>query len=292
MNLMYLVFGGNSQNHSQANFSILTFLAQEQFLNKIIVLTDTPDFYNSLNHPKVQIEKTTTEEMKDWQGDYNYFWRVKIKAVEKIALKYPEDHLLYLDSDTFLFGDLSKLAQILDQGHSIMHLKEGPLSSFKTKSKKTLWNELKGKSIQDIEINQNSAVWNAGVIGISQKNLKTIPALTLSVCDELCQSVKPNWLIEQFSFSIVLNHLTELHPSQDSIAHYWGNKNGWNDFITQFFTKAFMNKLSIQQTIQAIKNVDWKKVPIHERTSQNRKRLLNFVDLILPKSGIKYLNDK
>ena len=39
MNLMYLVFGNNIDIHKQANFSILTFLTQKKFINKVIVVT-------------------------------------------------------------------------------------------------------------------------------------------------------------------------------------------------------------------------------------------------------------
>ena len=42
MQLLYLVFGTNIQNHFQAHFSILTFLRQGQDELTITVMTDAP----------------------------------------------------------------------------------------------------------------------------------------------------------------------------------------------------------------------------------------------------------
>ena len=85
MQLLYLVFGENVQNHLQANFSILTFLRQgPHFFKRIVVVTDAPAFYHHLQEV-VTISPIDAATLLDWQGDYKFFWRAKIKAIEFIG---------------------------------------------------------------------------------------------------------------------------------------------------------------------------------------------------------------
>lgn len=42
----------------------------------------------------------------EWQGSYGYFFRLKIKALEYVAKEYPNQNLLYLDGDTFIYNSL------------------------------------------------------------------------------------------------------------------------------------------------------------------------------------------
>ena len=56
------------------------------------------------------IEKET---LHDWEGEFKFFWRAKTKALELAARQQPELPLLYLDSDTLLYGSLPAMRQQL-----------------------------------------------------------------------------------------------------------------------------------------------------------------------------------
>ncbi|RZJ93812.1 MAG: hypothetical protein EOO60_04420, partial [Hymenobacter sp.] len=120
MQLLYLVFGTNIQNHFQAYFSILTFLRQGQGELKITIMTDAPEFYRHLG-AAVTVQVVEKETLREWEGEFKFFWRVKIKALERAAQQHPELPLLYLDSDTLLYGSLPAMRQQLAAGQALMH---------------------------------------------------------------------------------------------------------------------------------------------------------------------------
>jgi hypothetical protein len=80
MQLVYLVFGPNEANHTQAYFSILTFLRQAAALTGITVVTDRPDFYARLAG-RVQLLPVDATLLREWEGPHRFFWRLKIKAL-------------------------------------------------------------------------------------------------------------------------------------------------------------------------------------------------------------------
>ncbi|RZJ91515.1 MAG: hypothetical protein EOO60_07920, partial [Hymenobacter sp.] len=119
MHLLYLVFGTNIQNHFQAHFSMLTFLRQGQGELVITVVTDAPEFYRHLESA-ITVQVIDQATLREWEGEFNFFWRVKIKALEQAARQHPELPLLYLDSDTFLYGSLPALRAHLGAGRALM----------------------------------------------------------------------------------------------------------------------------------------------------------------------------
>ena len=165
MNIIYLVFGDELSNHLQANFSILSMLTQEKVINSINVVTDQPNFYNHLaDYIKTfEIDHKTLE----WKGPYDFFWRVKIKAVELLTRTYKNENLLYLDSDTFLFGNLNQIKDKLNEGFSFMHLSEGKLAQLGSKEESGCGDKHVIKA--SVQLNHRNPLYgNAGVIGIPE----------------------------------------------------------------------------------------------------------------------------
>ena len=80
-------------------------------------------------------------------GEHKFFWRVKIKALELIAKKYPHESILYLDGDTFFYQRTDKLSKSLQSGQNHMHVKEGKLSLLSSKTEKLMWQQMKGRHI-------------------------------------------------------------------------------------------------------------------------------------------------
>src|SRR4051794_18816673 len=110
MNLLYLTFGDNISNHIQAHFSIWTFLTQRNNINTISVITDYPTFYNSLKD-YISIIQIDEETLIQWKGKYDFFWRIKIKAIEMLCNQYNNEPVVYLDSDTFLHCNIKPLKE-------------------------------------------------------------------------------------------------------------------------------------------------------------------------------------
>ncbi len=112
MNIFYIVFGHRCENHVQAYFSLCSFLSQTDQLDRIYMMTDAPEFYQKLN-AVIHILPIMQEQLSDWQGERQFFWRIKIKAIEFIFALHPNEQVVYWDNETFLFSDIKQLREDL-----------------------------------------------------------------------------------------------------------------------------------------------------------------------------------
>jgi len=288
MNIVYLVFGNNIDHYQQVYFSIYTCIARKNIEDKIIVVAQDPSLFRSFED-NIEIIPIDKDVIKIWEGPYQFFWRVKIKALQLIAQKYPLDPILYLDGDTFFYKDIDTLRNGLISGQNYMHLKEGKLSVLSSKTEKLMWKQTKGKIYHNIRIDENSAMWNAGLIGISNKQFDCLD-LTLGINDAMCADGVTRRLIEQFAFSLGLNQYSALQPANQIVGHYWGNKKGWNKIIDHFLKECFMKNYSLDQIIERMKEMDLTKNPIGIKESSTQKRLTNLIDKFFKPKNPIYAN--
>ena len=277
MNLLYLVFGENRQNHAQAYFSICSFLSQTEDSDRIYMMTDAPDFYKKLGN-KVQILPITQEQLSDWQGEFQFFWRAKIKAIEYVCGLHPDECVLYLDTDTFLFGDINQLKKALQ--NPVMHLKEGDLSALKSKTEKLMWQQTGNQSFGGITINH--AMWNAGVVGIPANKGLSITQLALNICDDMLEKEVTRRLIEQFALSVALFETGKLSAVSKFIGHYWSNKEEWNAEIQKLMADSFLKNNSLEDDIQTVGKFNFKKIAIHKRVPNTQRRLRKLIKKWFP----------
>ena len=276
MNIVYLVFGTKIENYQQAYFSIFTALLHKNDDDKIIVITDDSSLFGFFED-KIETIVINQDTIMDWEGPHQFFWRVKIKALQLVAQKYPQDSILYLDSDTFFYKNTDVLLTALQNGNQFMHLNEGKLSQLSSKTEKLMWKQMKGKSYGNIIINENVAMWNAGLIGVSQKHFECLE-LTLQINDAMCADGVTRRLIEQFAFSLGLNQYSELQPADHIVGHYWGNKKQWNDTISLFLRECFMKKYHFDAVVERIKDMELSKIPIRIKESSTQRKLKNLID--------------
>lgn len=287
MIITYLVFGEELKNYQQAYFSILTFLEQLQASDSIVVITDNPQNF-SLFEKQITLIKAEKKQLQEWRGKYDFFWRIKIKAVEYIMQEFRKQPILYLDSDTFLYKDLNDLRNKFHLGINCMHTKEGKLSRLPTKTERKMWQQIKYKKFASILIDKQTAMWNAGAIGIAPSNFHQIEQV-LQMCDEMCKAGVTRRLIEQFSFSVVLNNEKPLAAAEHTIGHYWGNKESWNEVITKLICEAHMQNLSIEQQMHKAVNINFTQLPIRKRIPNTRLRLEKKLQTLLPDKSQVYL---
>ncbi|OOF67934.1 hypothetical protein BKG89_08600 [Rodentibacter caecimuris] len=287
MNIVLLTFGKNLENHYQAAFCILTFLKDKNIKN-IIVLTDSPEFYQFISE-YVKIILITEEILSEWQGEYRFFWRIKIKALEFIFRKYPDEHLFYVDSDIFLAKNLDLIHRGLDKGRSFMHKKEYLFSDKgDSNTERKMIACLNNKIFSGIQFNENTPMWNAGVIALPKEKAAALINLSLNICDEICATDCPRRLVEQLSFSVALNHLTELFACEDEIGHYWGNKIEWNEMISQFFIQKSLKKMTVKDCIRQLQDFDWQSIPLEKKVRSTNKRFKQIIDKFFPPKSIRF----
>lgn len=287
MNIVYFVFGSKINYYQQVIFSICTALINKEESDRIIIIAEEPTFFKVVEE-FVTIIPINNDVINEWKGDYSYFFRVKIKALELIANEYPNQDILYLDGDTFIYKPLSVIKEDLNKGLNILHLNEGPLSTLPTKSEKKLWGSLKNKKFGDILIDEKTCMWNSGVIGISTKHFQTI-SLALQICDEMCLANVEYFTKEQLAFSIAGACYTEVKPADHVIGHYWGNKEEWDVIISDWMKKSLMSNYTLQEMIEQVKNVPFKEIPVYVKRSNTGIRLTKKIQTMFKPRSKSYI---
>ena len=287
MNIVYLVFGNNLEHYQQIYFSIFTAMARKKENDRIVVIAEDPSLFNFFEE-SVEIIEINKEIIKRWEGQYQFFWRVKIKALQLIAEKYPSESVLYLDGDTFFYQDLITVREGMNNGQNFMHLEEGKLSSLSSKTEKLMWKQMQGKEYNHIKIDKNSTMWNAGLIGISKHHLDSLQ-IVLDVNDAMCADDVTRRLIEQFAFSLGLSKNTELKSADHIVGNYWGNKKHWNTIITNFLKESFMKKHDLLQIIENLKEMDLTQNPVWVKESNTERRLEKFLNKFYQNKKTTYI---
>lgn len=289
MNLLLLTFGSNLENHYQAAFCVLTFLKDPKIKN-VIIITDYPEFYYLFGN-KIEIITIDKSKLNDWKGKYDFFWRIKIKALELAQLKYPNEHLIYVDSDTFLASDTSDILKKLDNNIGVMHIFEYKLSNIsQSNTARKMYSALNGKTFSSITINHHTEMWNAGVIALPKDKAKQIIDLSLTLCDEICATNCPRRLVEQFAFSLALKHFTDLSPCDNAIGHFWGNKSEWNQCISQFFVEAALKQKTLTECINDLKSFNWNSIPLEKKVRSTNLKLTKWVNKLFPCKNIRFFS--
>ena len=285
MDLLLLSFGTRLENHYQAAFSILSFLARPG-IERVFVVTDAPRFYAQFGE-RIEILPIDEAGMSQWRGDSGFFWRIKIKAIEKVVGISGND-LLYVDSDTFLAGDLTALSSLLAGGATVMHRCESRLSQRASSTEKAMWAVLRGKTFSGIRIDDQAEMWNAGAIGLPAVSARDDIARTLELCDALCATPCTRRLIEQFSFSLALANGARLTPCDDVIIHYWGNKPDWNQAMREFFVEAALTDADLSELISRLADFDFQALPIVRKETSARRRMVAAADWLFPPKRVAY----
>jgi hypothetical protein len=229
-------------------------------------------------------DKTLTE----WRGPHDFFWRIKIKALGLLAEQLGEKPIVYLDTDTFLFGPAVELKNHLST-NALMHANEGTLPSLKTKTERRTWQKVQGKSFGGVTISAKHTMWNAGVVAIpGHRNAQAI-ALALALCDAMCEQPVRRRLVEQLALSVALDETYSLVAAENWVGHYWGNKPEWNDAIVQFFLNHLLRGSSSDHEIESIKSFDFHSIPLLKRRSRMHERLVRLAGKLYPFRDVVHL---
>lgn len=290
MIIAFFVVGEDIINFQQAIFSILTILPKIDKNDRIVVITDIPEYFKILDD-KITVLEVDEKTLDNWKGQYNFFWRIKIMSLQMIADKWKDDHILYLDSDTFLFGSFESLRLNLDSSINMMHTNEGKLSKLASKTERTMWKQLKGRTYGNITIDSNTCMWNAGVVAIASANRDKLD-LALTICDEMCKENVTPRLIEQLALSLAMNEPMDLLAAENEIGHYWGNKETWNIIINKLLLNNSMRNLPLEHLIKEVKEINFEKTPIRVKTSNTKLKLENKLSKIFPDKMHLYITSK
>ncbi len=288
MHLLYITFGDNNKNHTQAYFSVYSFLAKDIKFSSINIITDKPLYYKSIEN-RINIIEVDSKKLEEWKGDYGFFWRIKIKAIELICQTYPGEPVLYLDSDTFLFGASSKIDELALTKKAMMFENEGPLQSLRSKTMRTMTRHLKGMVIAGIANFEKLEMWNAGVVFTPNTLQQEEVRLALTICDEMCRHKVKDQFVEQFALSVALHSSYTLQPASGFIAHYWSNKEEWNELIRTFFIESKMMNLSFGEELVCFRKLNLEQYPVVKISKNTNFRLKRMIDKLFGDKKVAYI---
>ncbi len=291
MTLMYLVFGDCMAYHVQAHFSMLTFKRQMLDTDRIVMVTTHPDYYRHAHY--VDVVCVDDAQIKAWQGRWGFFWRAKIKAIEHVSRLYPSDDLIYLDTDTFLFGKLDHLKKALKQNRMMMDMDEGHPSRMKSKAL-SMWKTIGGNTYADVMLGPKHNMWTAGVVGIPAQLMPETLRMALALCDEILDDGAERVVVEQYSLSVALHEMsqevhTDMLQTKDIIGHYWANKKIWTEIAYDLFLKSYLTDASLEDELRMLDNIPFDRLPVYVHRSSTAEKLKRFVGTLFPDKSHRFM---
>ncbi len=220
----------------QTQFSILSFLKNRELddLTEIWVYTDQKNRFVEFfgDHPQIEYVEITKDQIQKWRGEINFVHRVKVEILKDAASKF-QGCLFYCDGDTYFMSSPKSLFKKVSDRYSLMHIAENALDAGKDPLSKKILKFVKTHQFQIsnefVGIGPSTVMWNAGVLGISEKN-KYLLSLVLELTDQ-AYSLYQKHVMEQLAFSFYLQTRTTVLPADSVIYHYWNQKDEYQASI-------------------------------------------------------------
>ena len=287
MTIMYLTFGQNIEYHVQAYLSMLSFRKQTAENDHIVMVTTNPEFYRHARN-WVDIIAVNDDQVQLWKGPHQYIFRVKTMAIRQLIKKYPQDHLIFVDTDTVLVGDLQVLRELMDQGTGLMHRNEGHPSQMKGPSRK-MWRTINGHTYNGITLTDRHCMWNSGIIGMPREKMEQIVSDTLVLLDGMLDEGVKSFNIEQYAISVAMQTHVQMSEAYQYVGHYWGNKQGWQKLAVEVLLRSYMQENSLEEELELIDDELMQRLPVYIHHSNTSRRLKKFITRLFPDKGHQYV---
>lgn len=290
MTILYLTFGEKTEFHVQAYLSMLSFRRQLTSDDRIVMVTTAPRLYHHMQD-WAEVIPIDDQQIEAWQGDYHFFWRAKIKAIEYVSQMYPDDDILYLDCDTILFGDINALRQPLKDGCGLMDENEGHPSRMKTKTLR-MWKTIAGRTYDGITLGAKHNMYRAGVVGIPHAKAPEVLTTALALCDGMLADGAERIVIEQYSLSVALFERVGLRETYPVIAHYWASKEYWIKAGMELMVRVLLTKASPEEEMQMYEALDFSQLPIYVYKSNTARRLKGLVGKVFKDRDHRFIQKR
>lgn len=226
-NLVVLSYG-DIVEYQRVILAVLSYqgwLATAGETGRTVVFTDNPAYLKPyFAGLTVDYRLLTPPEIREMKGPVNFVHRLKVAVLAEAFSRYPDDSLLYVDSDTFAFKNPKPLLARISPTVSAMHQPEYTLEAHRHQGMGSrLLHLLESESFTtsrgEERFRASQTSWNAGVLGLA-------PTVAASMADVFLLTDRffstSGWHVsEQLAFSLVLQTRTQVIPSDDFIYHYW-----------------------------------------------------------------------
>ncbi|MBF9236329.1 hypothetical protein I2I05_02870 [Hymenobacter sp. BT683] len=228
-NLVILTYGSETE-YKRGILAVLSYCAwasEAAETGQVLVFTDNAAYFRPFfTGLQVTFRELTPEDIRTYQGPAAFVHRLKVAVIDEVLRRYPEDNLLYLDADTFVFADPRPLVAQISPTTSLMHALEYPLDSPSGEGGKEraqllqlLAHETFQTSRGEEQFLPSHHSWNAGVLGLSA-SAAAYMADVLVLTDAFYAGSESH-ISEQLAFCLVLQTRSSLRASDQVVYHYW-----------------------------------------------------------------------
>jgi hypothetical protein len=236
-NFVFLSYGKKSE-YLRAIGCILSFFAwagDQATHIRIVIYTDDPDFFKiRLADLNIEYFILTVDSLDELKAGTEFIHRIKVGVIGLTLQHFPNEELVFIDSDTFFIADPKEILDELAPGTSFMHKREynftdglALFSSFNQEHYPRLFIDyISGREFVidgSPEIFSTSDYsWNSGVIGLPKDFGRYMPDVFMLTDAFYANS---QWFIsEQLAFSLILQRRTRIKPAENFVYHYWGKR--------------------------------------------------------------------
>lgn len=213
---------------------------------------DLEDFFKK--EPNIILTEFSDEQLQTWRGEIQFVHRVKLEILKAASLGN-EGPLIYLDGDTYFKTNPTELFSKITDQVSLMHIRESSLREGRDLLTRKIAKFVKGKTFQlkegALQIPPETEMWNAGVIGVSQKNTRWFSNM-IEMTDVLYSRYQKH-VMEQLAVSFYLNRETKVLPSDQVIHHYWDQKPEFDQAISDYIS----HQADFKQALVNLKQFPW-----------------------------------
>lgn len=233
-NLVLLSYGSQNE-YRRAVLAVLSFFSYYEAGEsapdvRVVLFTDSSDYFSKyLGALPVEYVILTPAQQTAMMGTVGYRHRIKAVVVGDTLLRFPQDNLLFFDSDTFFTQHPGPLLARIAPGVSLMHTVE---FTFADQAQVALPN---GKTVNDFnklleerpfvlsrgpeQFSRTQQCWNSGVLGLAPGVAAYMPDV-YQLIDYLYAN--SHWhIVEQIAFSLVLQTRDVIEPAINYVYHYW-----------------------------------------------------------------------
>jgi hypothetical protein len=250
--------------------------------NKIVIYTDTPDFFCEKfeNITNLCIETLDDKTIKKWFGKAEYKFTIKPKAIIHCLKKYNMP-TVFIDGDTVFLKNPEKLFnKIKNPKNLLLYYNENTVDSLYNFGLKTeIYMEGNGQLLltdiindgkitvknKSYKLDANTKLWNSGIIGIHPKEINIIKE----------QLMLSNYLHEKYNMALaeqvaisIAGSKKNIIPVNDEILHYWIIKDARFIYESYFCKDAKEQEKILKQMPEHVKEllekIDFKKINYHD----------------------------
>lgn len=276
-NLVLLSYGSVSE-YQRGVFCILSLSAwceNYELHTRIVLYTDNSDFFRHyLAYLQIEYVYLNDSVLEEMSGQYNFSHRRKIAVIDDTFQRYPNEDILFIDTDTFFYTKPSFLLSPFVEGKSYMHKREYTLkesvavfSSYnQSEFPVAFLSYIDGKDFFIGGAGQvfgpDNYSWNSGVLGLTKSFAQYIPDV-FNITDAFYFNSK--WFVsEQLAFSLVLQSISEICPTDRFILHYWGKRQKTlMDNLIGNFLKQYTQKPPESDLVRTI-TLNWRQLVLRD----------------------------